>query len=385
MKHRLEDFVVGATNRLAFSAATVVCGAAAAPFNPLFIHGACGVGKTHLLQGVCSTVTGQVRNGRPTRWRYVTAEQFTNQFIQALRAKKLNEFRARYRRLDLLAIDDVHFLSAKKATQEEFLHTFNDIQTAGRQIVMASDAHPRLVGELNEQLSSRFLAGMVVKIDLPDAATRLEILRRKAGAMKLTLASEVLEYIAAHVRSSVRELEGTLVKVAALAGLEGRAVTLPLVLEVLADHLVQADSAVTLGDIESAVAAYFGITPADIHSSRRTRTVSVARMVAMFLARRHTQMSYPEIRQAHGQEPFLCRAGRPADGTTARRRRGIEVDDASGNEVNAGRDAGGDPGGSDSLICRMAPALHPSRTGVRTEATASARTPLFNLVQYPKR
>jgi len=301
LRHRIEDFVVGESNRLAYSMAVAVASAEKPPFNPLLVHGSCGVGKTHLLQGICDLVSRHRREGHGLLWRYVTGEQFTNEFISALRAKKLEEFRARYRRLDMLAIDDVHFLAAKKATQDEFLHTYNAIESAGKQIVMASDAHPRLVGDLNEQLVSRFLAGMVVKIDTPDLATRMEILRRGARRLKLHVAPEVLEYVAIHARGSVRELEGAIVKLAALAALESGPVTLQMATEALADHLARTDSAITLGDIEAAAAAFFGITPADIHSTRRTRTVSVARMIAMFLARRHTRMSYPEIGKFMGK------------------------------------------------------------------------------------
>jgi len=301
LRYRLEDFVVGESNKLAYSASLAVVGPSVPPFNPLFVHGPCGVGKTHLLQGICNVASGRTVSGRPLAWRYLTAEQFTNDFISSLRQKKLGEFRARYRQLELLAIDDVHFLAAKKATQDEFLHTFNAIETAGRQVVMASDAHPRLVGDLNEALVSRFVAGMVVKIDAPDRATRLAILRRRAQKLKLRLPEEVLEYIAMHIRGSVRELEGTLIKLAALSALGGGEITPSLAADALAEHLARTDSAITLGDIEAVVAAYFGITPADIHSSRRTRTVSTARMVAMFLARRHTRMSYPEIGRFMGK------------------------------------------------------------------------------------
>jgi chromosomal replication initiator protein len=301
LRYSLKDFVVGASNRLAYSAALAVTGGQKSPFNPLFIHGACGVGKTHLLQGICNVVNAQLRGSRNFQWRYVTGEQFTNEFIQALRQRKFDEFRARYRKLDLLAIDDVHFLAAKKATQEEFLHTFNAIDAAGKQVVMASDAPPRMVGELNEQLVSRFAAGMVVRIEPPEQATRMEILRRKARALRMDVCDEVLEYIAMHLRGSVRELEGALIKLGALAAMDNGKVTADLARRGLADHLARTDSALTLGDIEAVVATYFGVTPADLHSSRRTRTVSVARMVAMFLARRHTQMSYPEIGQHMGK------------------------------------------------------------------------------------
>ena len=299
--HKLDDFVVGKSNKLAYSAALAMAGTKAPPFNPLFVHGSCGVGKTHLLQGVCMQVARIHRRGQPLAWKYVTCEQFTNEFIQSLRAKNIAQFRARYRQLDLLAIDDVHFLSGKKATQDEFLHTFNAIETAGRRIVLASDAHPHLVGALNEQLVSRFVSGMVVRVDPPDTDMRLSILVRKARQMKLKVDHEVLEYVANHVHGSVRELEGALTKLAALSALEGAPVGLELTRSALADHLSRTDSAITLGHIEATVSAFFGITPADIHSSRRTRTVSTARMICFFLARRYTQMSYPEIALAMGK------------------------------------------------------------------------------------
>lgn len=302
LKHTLEDFVVGPSNRLAFSAAQAAADPATRHFTQLFIHGPCGVGKTHLLQGICNAFARREDGKSPSpQWRYVTGEQFTNEFVAAVRNKQGKEFRDRYRRLDLLAIDDVHFLSAKRATQEEFLHTFNAISAAGKRIVLASDAHPRLVGEMNEQLVSRFLAGMVVKIDAPDRPTRLNILRGKARTMHLALPRDVEEYLATHLRGSVREMEGTLVKLSALAALEGGTITLEQARDALADHLARTDSIVTLGDIESVVAAFFGITPPDLHSSRRTRTVSTARMVAMYLARRHTRMSFPEIGRFMGK------------------------------------------------------------------------------------
>ncbi len=301
LRHKLEDFVVGASNKLAYSSALIVASGNKTPFNPLFIHGSCGVGKTHLLQGICNTFRRLGTHGSSGQYRYITAEQFTNDFISSMRKKKFDAFRQRYRRLDLLAIDDVHFLSAKRATQEEFLHTFNAIDAAGKRVVMASDAHPHLVGELSQQLASRFVAGMVVKIDSPERETRMEILRRKAKTLRVSAPREVLEYIAMHIRGSVRELEGALVKLAAMGALNGGKITLNLVTEALADYLARTDSAITLGDIEAVVATYFGITPADLHSTRRTRTVSVARMVAMYLARRNTQMSFPEIGRAMGK------------------------------------------------------------------------------------
>ncbi|MGC9453804.1 MAG: chromosomal replication initiator protein DnaA [Phycisphaerae bacterium] len=301
LRHKFDTFVVGECNKLAYSAAVMMAGASRPAFNPLFVHGPCGIGKTHLLQGVCNAFSKLRRGGGPLAWRYVTAEEFTNEYITALRRKKIDEFRARYRRLDLLAIDDVHFLSAKKATQDEFLHTFNAIESSGRRVVMASDAHPKLVGDLNEQLVSRFLAGMVVRMEPPELATRMEILRRNARRMKLHVPTDVLEYIAMHVRGSVRELEGTLIKLGALASVSGGPITAQTASEALADHLARTGSTRTVDDIEAVVSSFFGVSPADIHSSRRTKTVSAARMVAMYLSRRHTQMSYPEIGRHMGK------------------------------------------------------------------------------------
>ena len=298
LRHRLADFVVGPPNRLGFAAASELANNGTASFNPLFIHGPCGVGKTHLLQGICN---GIAANQPQLGWKYLTAEQFTNEFVQAIRGRKVDQFRKVYRHLDFLAIDDVHFLAAKKATQEEFLHTFNTIQGAGKQVVMASDAHPRMLGQLTEQLVSRFLSGMVVRIDPPDRATRVKILQKIAKRLKLPARQDVLDYIAMHIRGSVRELEGALLKLAALAELSKEPVTLQLTRDALADFLVRTDSAITLGDIETVVSAFFGITPADIHSTRRTHAVSLARAVAMFLARRHTRMSFPEIGRFMGK------------------------------------------------------------------------------------
>ncbi len=299
LRHSLQTFVVGQTNRLAYSAALMVAGGRNAELNPLFIHGASGLGKTHLLQGICAAAEQSTE--RRVRWRYVSGEQFTNDFVNAIKKKRTQEFRDTYRRLDLLVIDDVHFLASKRATQEEFLHTFNSIDAAGKQIIMASDTHPKFLGQLSEQLSSRFISGMVVKIDAPDKPTRVKILARKAASLGTVAPAEVLDYIAMHIRGNVRELEGALVKLTALAGLNGEPINLETAVDALADHLAQTDGALTLGDIETTVAAYFGVTPADIHSSRRTHTVSLARMIAMTLARRHTQMSFPEIARFMGK------------------------------------------------------------------------------------
>ncbi len=301
LRYTLKDFIVGPCNQLAFTAAETVAKTGKGPFNPLFIHGTCGVGKTHLLQGICNGVASLTQEGKDLNWKYTTAEQFTNEFVNAIRTKKLETFRRSYRDLDVLVIDDVHFLSGKKATQEEFLHTFNSIDAAGRQVIMASDAHPRMVGQLAEQLVSRFLSGMVVKIETPDRATRLTILQKFAARLNLNCPLEVLEYVADQIRGSVRELEGALVKLSALMQLTHRQGSLDLAREALAEHLSHTGSATSLGEIEAVVSSFFGITPADIHSTRRTHTISLARSLAMYLARRRTHMSYPEIGRFMGK------------------------------------------------------------------------------------
>ncbi len=299
LRYTLDDFVIGRSNKLAYTAAISVLDGSLEGGNQLFVYGPCGVGKTHLLQGICGMLAK--REGSGLRCKYVTGEQFTNEYISTIRKGNNEEFRRKYRKLDLLAVDDVHFLAAKRATQEEFLHTFDAIETAGKRIILASDAHPRLVGDLNQQLVSRFLSGMTIKMEQPDKETRIHILSRKVSRMKIDIPEDVIEYIAMHVRGSVRELEGILLKLCAIAALENDGVTLQVVREVLADHLVQTDSAVTVGGIEGTVAPFFGVTPADIHSSRRTKTVSNARMTAMYLARKYTGMSFPEIGRFMGK------------------------------------------------------------------------------------
>ena len=306
LSHSLDDFIVGSANRLAVQAARSLS-SGGGHYSQLFVHGSCGVGKTHLLQGICrESARRMTPSGNPVQVRYVTGEQFTNEFVIAIRHKKMAEFRSRYRKLDLLAIDDVHFLASKRATQDEFLHTFNAIQAAGKQVILASDTHPKLVGKLNEQLVTRFQAGMVIKIDSPDRATRSEILAAKAKRLKLNLPTDVQQYIATHLTGSVRELEGVVLKLSALASLENRALNLELARDMLADDLSRTDSAMALGDIEAIVTTYFGVTPADLQSSRRTQTVSLARAVTMFLARRYTQMSFPEIGRALGKNHSSC-------------------------------------------------------------------------------
>ncbi len=297
LKHSLDTFVVGPKNELAFNAAKAVVGEEKSPFNPLFYHGGYGVGKTHLLQGICKAVA-QARPG--AKWLYLSAEDFANQYVLALKTRKLEGFRRRLRQMDVLAIDDIHFLANKNAMQEEFLHTFNSIDLAGKQVVLASDAHPKMIGQLCEQLVNRFVSGMVIKIEPPDFETRCRICRCRAEELKKDIPDNVIELLAERVSASVRELEGALLKLVAYASLGGERITLSMAREVLAEHLSRKDPVVHLSDIESAVAEYFGISSADIQSGRKDRPISLARSFCMHLARRFTRLSYPEIGRMMG-------------------------------------------------------------------------------------
>jgi chromosomal replication initiator protein len=306
LKLSLETFVVGSSNELAYNAAKVVVNEQQSPFNPLFIHGGYGVGKTHLLQGICNAVCEK----RPqTNWLYLSAEDFVNQFVLALKTKKLEAFRRRMRQTDLLAIDDIHFLASKPSTQEEFLHTFNTISLAGKQVVLVSDAHPKMIGQLSEKLVNRFVSGMVVKIDVPDFRTRCQICRQylknqnlKLKAQNAQIPESVVTYIAENLRSNVRELEGALLKVIAYSALKNNKITLSMAKAVLTEHLDRCDPIVHVSDIETAVAAYFGTTPANIHSPKKDRTVALARHFSMYLTRKHTKMSSSEVGRFMGNK-----------------------------------------------------------------------------------
>ena len=218
-KLTLENFVVGSSNQLAYNAALTVVRDQKVSFNPLFVHGGYGVGKTHLLQGICDAIC-RCRPG--TVWLYLSAEDFVNQFVLALKTKKLEAFRRRIRQTDLLAIDDIHFLANKPSTQEEFLHTFNSIDLAGRQVILASDAHPRMISELSEKLVNRFISGMVVKIECPDFVTRCEIVRRFSQDKGAVFPEAVIKYTAENLRSSVRELEGAVLKIVAFSAMQNK-------------------------------------------------------------------------------------------------------------------------------------------------------------------
>jgi len=298
LRHDLESFVRGASNTLAFNAACYVAEFPGSQYNPLFIHGSCGLGKTHLLQGLCKRF---VEHHPTKRWMYLTGEDFTNEFLSALRGNKVDAFRRKVRDLDMLVIDDVHFLSGKKATQEEFLHTFNAIEAAGRQVVMASDAHPKMIEEFGESLVNRFVSGMVVRIDPPNYATRCEILRAMTQRRGLALSNEVVDWIARRVTQNVRELEGAITRITAQVELNNRPADVAMAQEALGDLDRMLVMPVKPENILQSVCNYFGLEHKDLMSGRRQRTISLARSVAMFLVRKTAKLSFPEIGMRMGK------------------------------------------------------------------------------------
>jgi chromosomal replication initiator protein len=298
LRHSIETFVLGPSNQLAYNTACYVAEFPGAQYNPLFIHGNCGLGKTHLIQGLCRRFIEL----HPTkRWMYLTGEEFTNEFLTALRTNKLDAFRRKMRDLDLLVIDDVHFLGGKKATQEEFLHTFNAIEAMGRQVVMASDNHPKLIEEFGESLVNRFVSGMVVRIDPPNFATRCEILRALSLRSGMALSEEVVGWIARRVTQNVRELEGAVIRIGAHVRLTGCDADVATAQAALGDLDRQLVAPVKPENILQSVCDYFGLEHKDLMSGRRQRTISLARSVAMFLVRKTAKLSFPEIGSRMGK------------------------------------------------------------------------------------
>jgi chromosomal replication initiator protein len=292
LRHDMDSFVVGPSNQLAYNAALYVAEFPGVQYNPLFIHGSCGLGKTHLLQGLCRKF---IEHHPTKRWMYLTGEEFTNDFLTSMRANKLDVFRRKMRDLDLLVIDDVHFLSGKKATQEEFLHTFNAIEAMGRQVVMACDNHPKMIEEFGESLINRFVSGMVVRIDPPNYATRCEILRGISDRNGSCLGDDVINWIARRVTQNVRELEGAVTRVIAHVKLTASIADLEMVQQALGDLDRQLIAPIKLENVLNAVCNYFSIEHKDLMSGRRQRTISLARSVAMYLIRKTAKLSYPEI------------------------------------------------------------------------------------------
>ncbi len=298
LRGEFESFVVGPSNELAFSIVSSLARNPRQAFKHLVLHGGCGLGKTHLLQAICNGID---RYQPGLEWRYLSGEEFTNEFIYAVKGGRIDNFRARFRNVDLLVIDDIHFLANKKATQEEFLHTFNAIDASGKTVVLSSDRHPRTIATLSEPLIDRLIASMVVEVQPPDFATRREILRRRALAMQCTLTDELLDFLAQRITRNVRELEGALYKLTAYASLTKERVTLDMARHVVEDYVAGARPPEAT-EIERGVAEHFGVSREALRSNSRDRTVTHARATAMYLIRQHTRMSFPEIGRLLGNK-----------------------------------------------------------------------------------
>ena len=293
-KYTFSTFIVGQSNRLAHAGCVAVAENPGYAYNPLFIYGGVGLGKTHLLHAIGNQV---MFDGKKPL--YVSAETFTNGLINAIRTQTTDEFRAKYRTIDVLLIDDVQFIVNKEATQEEFFHTFNDLRQDNRQIVLSSDRPPKAFVGLEERLRSRFEWGLTADIRAPDLETRMAIVLSKAESQGIELPSEVIEYVAKQVQSNIRELEGALNKVLALARMMDYPLTVQTAEKALSD-MMRPPAKVTIDDIMGAVASYYGLTVPDITGPRRSRNISTARQIVMYLTRELTPMSLPQIGQALG-------------------------------------------------------------------------------------
>jgi chromosomal replication initiator protein len=297
-KYTFDTFVIGASNRFAHAAAVAVAEAPAKAYNPLFVYGQSGLGKTHLLHAIGH----YARNLYPNvRVRYVNSEEFTNDFINSIRDDKASAFQSRYRNVDVLLIDDIQFLQGKVQTQEEFFHTFNTLHNANKQVVITSDLPPKQLSGFEERMRSRFEWGLLTDVQPPDLETRIAILRKKAIQEKMTTPDDVLEFIASKISTNIRELEGALIRVTAFASLNRAPVDRNLAEIVLKDSLpYDQGSQITSATIMAQTAAYFGLTIEDLCSSSRSRVLVTARQIAMYLCRELTELSLPKIGQQFG-------------------------------------------------------------------------------------
>ena len=298
-KYTFDLFVIGSSNRFAHAAALAVAEAPAQAYNPLFIYGGTGLGKTHLLQAIAHYVAEHSNN---LSVRYVTSETFMNDFINSLRDKRIEGFKQRYRTYDVLLIDDIQFLEHKERIQEEFFHTFNSLYEAGRQIVISSDRPPREIATLEERLRSRFEWGLITDIQPPDLETRIAILRKKVKTDGIQIPDQqILTAIASRVSSNIRELEGALTRVVAFSSLTGRPMTVDLAEEVLDAVFPQGGSAeITIPRIQELVSDRFGVTTTELCSEKRSQNVVYPRQVAMYLSRELTDSSLPKIGKEFG-------------------------------------------------------------------------------------
>lgn len=297
-KYIFDTFVIGASNRFAHAAAVAVAEAPAKAYNPLFIYGDSGLGKTHLLHAIGHYARSLYPH---VKVRYVNSEEFTNDFINSIRDDKAANFQRRYRDVDVLLIDDIQFLQGKMQTQEEFFHTFNTLHNANKQVVITSDVPPKLLSGFEERMRSRFEWGLLTDVQPPDLETRIAILRKKAIQEKLSVPADVLEFIASRISTNIRELEGALIRVTAFASLNRQPVDIGLAQIVLKDLIPNEQSSeISSATIMAQTADYFGLTIEDLQSASRTRLLVTGRQIAMYLCRELTDMSLPKIGEQFG-------------------------------------------------------------------------------------
>jgi chromosomal replication initiator protein len=296
-KYNFSNYIVGSSNQFAHAAAMAVSNNPAIAYNPLFIYGAVGLGKTHLLHAIGNNI---YKNNPASRVRYISAESFTVDLIESIKKDKMPYFRKRYRPLDVLLIDDIQFIAGKERTQEEFFYTFNTLYETHKQVVISSDRYPKDIRNMEERLRSRFESGLIVDINTPDLETKVAILYKKAELHNKIIPQDVAIFMAGNIKSNIRELEGFLLRIIAYSSFTHREINLELTKEVLKDFTFDKTKNFTIQNILKTVASYYNIKVSDIKSKRRTREISTTRQIAMYLCREHTKSSLPEIGRQFG-------------------------------------------------------------------------------------
>lgn len=296
-RYTFDTFVVGNSNRFAHAASLAVAEAPAKAYNPLFIYGGVGLGKTHLMHAIGHYVLNTTPNARVV---YVTSEKFTNELINSIKDDKNTEFRSKYRNVDILLVDDIQFIAGKERTQEEFFHTFNTLYEANKQIIISSDRPPKEIPTLEDRLCSRFEWGLISDIQPPDFETRIAILKKKADVEHLNVPNEVMVYIANKIQSNIRELEGALIRIVAFSSLTNKEISVDLATEALKDIISNKSKQITISSIQDIVSSYFNLRIDDFKSKRRTKNVAYPRQIAMYLSRKLTDISLPKIGEEFG-------------------------------------------------------------------------------------
>jgi chromosomal replication initiator protein len=297
-RYTFDTFVAGPSNQLAFAASQAAASSYPPKYNPVFLCGGVGLGKTHLLHSIGHQ---QLANRPTARIVYLSSERFMNEYVQAIRTGRMHEFRRNYREgIDVLLIDDVQFLAGKESTQDEFFHTFNALHENHKQIVLTADRKPHEISDIADRLRTRFAWGLLADIEPPELEVRIAILRKKAAVEAVSLPDDVALYIASSIKSNVRELEGALIRLAAYASLSKKRIDLEFAQETLGAAITRPREVITVDGVIKAVASYYGLKPSDIKSERRHKSVATPRAVAMYISRHHTKDSYPDLARAFG-------------------------------------------------------------------------------------